>query len=244
MCWAYVLSQLQVEDLLVEREHMDELISQHLARARLRMKNQANKRCSDKQFAVGDMVYMKLESYVQSSILAHANQKLSFSYFGPFLVIERVGNVAYCLQLPDTSSIHPVFHVSQLRLASGFHGTISSTLPSNASQYRVPLQILESRMIVRGGCQVTQVKVVWSELPEDLGTWEDFSSLKQTFLDAHAWGQAAIEGEGNVGSARPGTMKWRRHRMIELTEYTPLLPPLILFCYPNLPSPSNPDSSS
>ena len=42
--------------------------------------------------------------------------KLAPRYVGPFKIIERVGNVAYQLELPpELSNIHPTFHVSNLK---------------------------------------------------------------------------------------------------------------------------------
>ena len=41
--------------------------------------------------------------------------KLSPRYCGPFRVLKRVGNVAYKLELPKNSKVHPSFHVSRLR---------------------------------------------------------------------------------------------------------------------------------
>ena len=42
--------------------------------------------------------------------------KLSLRFIGPFEVLERVGAVAYRLELqPSLSGVHEVFHVSMLR---------------------------------------------------------------------------------------------------------------------------------
>jgi hypothetical protein len=148
--------------------------------------------------SVGTLVYLKLQPYVQSSVMPRVNQKLSFKCFGPFKIVERIGSVVYRLLLPDSSSIHPVVHVSQLKLAAGFQGTVCSQLPSNSIQHRIPLQILDHRLELRGGDQVPQVLVRWSELPPDLSTWEDYEALKQTFPAAPAWGQAVFPEPGNV----------------------------------------------
>jgi hypothetical protein len=67
---------------------------------------------------------MKVQPYVLLSVMPRANQKPSFKYFGPFEILEKIGTAAYHQKLPDSSSIHPVVHVSQLKLAAGFTGPV------------------------------------------------------------------------------------------------------------------------
>lgn len=98
---------------------MDTLLQQHLLRAKQRMKKQADKFRSERHFSVGDLVYLKLQPYVQSSLDARAHQKLAFMFFGPFRIVAKIGSFAYKLDLPPSTSIHHVFHVSQLKLAVG-----------------------------------------------------------------------------------------------------------------------------
>lgn len=104
-----------LDDWLREREQMNSLISQHLLRAQHRMKTQADKNRSERVFSVGDQVFLKLQPYVQSSLAPRSNQKLAFKFFGPYEIVSRIGACAYELKLPDGCSIHPVFHVSQLK---------------------------------------------------------------------------------------------------------------------------------
>lgn len=79
------------------------------------MKHQADKNRSEGEFNVGELVYLKLQPYIQSLVAFRCNHKLSFRYFGPFKILAKVGFVAYKLELLPSAAIHPVDHVSQLK---------------------------------------------------------------------------------------------------------------------------------
>ena len=87
---------------------MTDVIRQHLHRAKQRMKKNADEHRLERQFLVNDLVYVKIQPYIQSSLAQHANKKLSFKFFGPYRVLARVRSVAYRLELPASSSVHPV----------------------------------------------------------------------------------------------------------------------------------------
>jgi hypothetical protein len=180
---------------------MQNLIKQHLHRAQERMKRQADKGRFERQFQVCDSVYLKLQPYVQSSLSARSNQKLAFKFFGPYRVLEHVGAVAYKLDLPPSSSIHPVFHVSQLKQAHGDQ-SVFSTLPSVAAPLQVPEKILQHRMSL-GANPVLQGLVQWSGMSPSLATWENLDAIRRRFPAAAPWGQAASQGEGIVSSSPP-----------------------------------------
>jgi hypothetical protein len=184
-------TQLDLSTWLQQRELMLKLIQQHLLRAQQRIKSQADKGRTEREFAVGDMVYLKLQPYVQSSVAPRAAHKLSFKFFGPYMILARVGKVAYKLQLPSSATIHPVIHVSQLKRAVG-NRPVSAALPDTLSHIQVPLQALDRRVILRGGKQIQQVLIKWSQGDDALATWEDEEALRARFPTAAAWGQAAF----------------------------------------------------
>ncbi|GKB89525.1 ty3-gypsy retrotransposon protein [Tanacetum coccineum] len=65
------------------------------------------------------MSSLKHSIEVQTSVHNRTNEKLSRLFYGPYKVIERIGEVAYKLELRVGSEIHPVFHVSLLKPSYG-----------------------------------------------------------------------------------------------------------------------------
>lgn len=148
---------------------MNDLICQHLLRAQQRMKNQAYKGRTERSFEVGMWVYLKLQPYIQSSLAPRAKQKLLFKFFGPFQILAKIGSVAYKLALPPSSSIHPVFHVSQLKLAVPATHIVAPELPNTTTEFQVPA-ILQTKYTAHGNSTVTQALVKWSGMSSALAT--------------------------------------------------------------------------
>jgi hypothetical protein len=76
------------------------------------MKTGAYVKRSAREFQVGELVLLKLQPYAQSSVVNRPCPKLSMKLFGPYKILDRIGNAAYKLELPANSKVHPVFHVS------------------------------------------------------------------------------------------------------------------------------------
>ena len=117
---------------------------------------------------MGDWFYFKLQPYRQTSIDFRRNLKLSSKYYSPYLIVERIGLLAYKLALPSHSKIHPVFHVSLLKNKVRDRVVIQSELPytNDDGQFLVkPVAILQRQMVNRNNVAAVRVLVQWSNLP-------------------------------------------------------------------------------
>lgn len=86
-------------------------------------------------------------------------------------MITKVERVAYKLDLPFTTLIHPVFHISQLKKHVGNH-TVQGALPVFPQTHDLqPRTILERRMTRRKNQAITQVLVHWDGFPHINATW-------------------------------------------------------------------------
>ncbi|XP_074300608.1 uncharacterized protein LOC141631897 [Silene latifolia] len=102
-------------ELVQESIEQVRLIREKLKAAQDRQKTYADLRCKPIEFKVGDKVFLKV-SPIKGVNRFGIKGKLSSKYIGPYMILERVGEVAYRLALPpNLSKVYDVFLVLQLR---------------------------------------------------------------------------------------------------------------------------------
>ena len=111
--------------------------------------------------------------------------KLAPRYIGPFKVLERRGDVAYQLKLPESlSGVHDVFYVSQLKKC--LHVPEEQipleelTVKEDLTYEEFPVRILETAERVTRSRVINMCKVQW--YTEDEATWEREEDLRKTYL--------------------------------------------------------------
>lgn len=109
----------EVPPTIQDKERIIQKLKHNMAQAKSRTKIYADKHISGRTFAVGDIVYLKMQPYRETTLGLRKILKVAYKFYGPFGVIQYIGQVAYKLLLPDSANIHPVFHVSQLKRHMG-----------------------------------------------------------------------------------------------------------------------------
>jgi hypothetical protein len=109
-----------VEDHIEHQQQVLQILKDNLTMAHNHMKQQADQHRSERSFEVGDWVFLRLQPYKQMSLKqAKKDNKLSPKYYGPYKVLQNIGTMAYKLELPASSRVHLVFHVSCLKKVIG-----------------------------------------------------------------------------------------------------------------------------
>jgi hypothetical protein len=102
-------------DHVTEAEEIVHHIQSNLKPANALQESYTNKRRRTLEFKVGDCVYLHVLP-TRGVKRFGIKGKLAPRYIGPFLVLARLENVAYRLELPPTlAGVHNVFHISQLK---------------------------------------------------------------------------------------------------------------------------------
>ena len=161
------------------------VIRDRLKIAQDRQKSYAYNRRRDLEFEVGDMVFFRISPW-KGILRFGKRRKLSPRYIGPYRIVERIGEVAYRLELPsDLDRIHDVFHVSMLRkyIPDPSHVLIEQPveIQEDFTYEEEPVQILDRREQVLRNKTIPLVKVLWRSHTVEEATWEREEQMKRHY---------------------------------------------------------------
>ncbi|GKV11326.1 hypothetical protein SLEP1_g22590 [Rubroshorea leprosula] len=110
--------------------------------------------------------------------------KLSLRYIGPYPILERIGEVAYRLELPgNLAGVHDVFHVSLLRRyvldPSHIINPEPIQLQEDLTYDEHPIRILDFKERIMWKRTIRFVKVLWDNHLVEEATWELESKMRQ-----------------------------------------------------------------
>ena len=151
--------------------------------AQNRMKQQEDQHCSERSFDVGDWVFLRLQPYKQMSLKqAKKDNKLSPKYYGMYKVLQKIGTMAYKLELPAASRLHPVFHVSCLKKVIGENLPVQTILPELDEEGKIILElevVIEIRTRQLRNRSISEYLIKWKNLSTEDSTCDDDNFIQK-----------------------------------------------------------------
>jgi hypothetical protein len=161
------------------------MVRESLRIAQSRQESYTDHRRRELSFEVGDYAYLKV-SPMRGLCRFNLRDKLAPRFIGSFKITERMGEVAYQLELPPLlSDVHDMFHVSQLRKCLRVP---KEQIPmedldakEDLSYQEYLVKILHTFERVTRNKRIKMCKVQWSHHTVEETTWEREEELKAMF---------------------------------------------------------------
>ena len=161
------------------------IIRARLKAAQDRQKSYVGKRRNDLEFEAEDRVFLKL-SHSKGVVRFGKRGKLSPRYIGPFEIVDRIGLVAYRLDLSEElARVHNVFHISMLRK---YISDLSHVLEAPEIELRDDLSYEEQLVQILGREEkelrnktISLVKVLWRNHLVEEATWEREDQMRSQY---------------------------------------------------------------
>ncbi|GJR23481.1 putative reverse transcriptase domain-containing protein, partial [Tanacetum coccineum] len=186
VCWTKVgEAQILGPELIQETTEKIIQIKQRMQAARDRQKSYADLKRKPMEFQVGDKVMLKVSPW-KGVVRFGKRGKLNPRYVGPFKVLEKVGEVAYKLELPEElSRVHNTFHVSNLKKC---HADEPLAVPLDGLHLDDKLHFVEEPLEIVGRevkrlkrSRIPLVKVRWNSKRGPEFTWEREDQFKKKY---------------------------------------------------------------
>ncbi|KAI3802321.1 hypothetical protein L1987_30451 [Smallanthus sonchifolius] len=187
ICWNEIgEAQITGPELIQETTDKISLIRDNIRVERSRQKCYADKRRKPLEFQVGDMVLLKVSPW-KGVVQFGKKGKLAPRYVGPFKILERVGKVAYKLDLPsELSNVHPTFHVSNLKKCladENLHIPLDEVRIDKKMHFvEKPMEIVDREVKKLKRSRIPIVKIRWESKRGPEFTWEREDQMKTKYL--------------------------------------------------------------
>ena len=179
-----ILEQPQ-SNLPTVKQRLEELVQARkeaqaaLEVAARRMKQQYDQHVAQTPpFTIGDLVWLDA-----SNIHLTGTRKLNPKRLGPYKIVEKINDLAYKLQLPESMHIHPVFHASLLYPVH--KDTIEGRIPPEPEPVEIEGEEeyeVEKILDVKKAGRQLQYLVKWKGWGEESNSWEPKANLKNAPL--------------------------------------------------------------
>ncbi|GJX09244.1 putative reverse transcriptase domain-containing protein [Tanacetum coccineum] len=177
VCWAEV-GDAQLTGPVIIHETTKKIIQikSRIQAAHDRQKSYANIRRKPMAFQVGDKVMLKVSPW--KGVMRFGKRgKLNPRYVGPFKVIERVGTVAYTLELPQQlSRVHNTFHVSNMKKCLSDESLVipleELCVDDKLQFVEEPVEVMDHEIKQLKRSRIPIIKVRWNSKQGPEFTWE------------------------------------------------------------------------
>jgi len=168
-----------VDTLLLDRDAFLNDVRGRLQQAQEYARHHYDAHHRDLEFQVGDWVWLRVLHRPTQTLLPGSRGKLGPRYAGPYKILERIGAVAYKLELPAGARIHDVFHVGVLKPFRGTPPANTPHLPPLQDGRLLPQPKRVLRASLRRGAW--HVLVQWAGMSSGEATWEPVDSFRSEY---------------------------------------------------------------
>ncbi|GKA33265.1 hypothetical protein Tco_0719632 [Tanacetum coccineum] len=184
--------------------------------ARDRQKSYPDLKRKPMDFQVGDKVMLKVSPW-KGVVHFGKRRKLNLRYVRPFKVLEKVGSIAYKLELPEElSRVHNTFHVSNLK---NCYADEPLAVPLDGLHFDDKLQFVEEQVEIIDRevkqlrrSRVPIVKVRWNSRRGPEFTWECKDQFRKKYphlFTKTAPSSSAIEDKSHLTGEDYNTLCFR-----------------------------------
>jgi len=177
LCWEEIRDRkLYGAELVQVTTEKVRTIRDRIKAAQDRQKKYADVRRRPLEFSMGDQVFLKVAPW-KNMLRFGLKGKLTPRFIGPFKILQRVGPVAYKVDLPpQLAKVHDVFHVSLLRKASVDPARILPQVPVEVKEDLTlelrPIRILDQEVKELRSKKIPIVRILWQNAQIEEETWE------------------------------------------------------------------------